>query len=185
MAALLSNPLLEPVMSTPSAMNERHIGVLAYYKPAFGMKLLRDVILGPERFDRALKTYINDWAYKHPTPDDFFRTMENVSGESLAWFWRSWFQNNWRLDQAVTNVSKNSKGAVITIDNLEQMPMPVIMDITTKTGEVSRVKLPVEIWERNKSWKFQFETDDEVVKVELDPDKVLPDYNSSNNRWTR
>jgi hypothetical protein len=185
LALSFTNPILEPVMTAPSGMSERNIGVLAYYKPAFGLKLLREVILGPERFDLALKTYINNWAYKHPTPDDFFRTIENVSGDNLAWFWRSWFQNNWRLDQAVTRVINNGSGAVITVDNLEQMPMPVIVEVTTRTGKTDRVTLPVEIWERNKSWTFQFDADEEIVKVQLDPDKVLPDFNAGNNRWTK
>src|SRR5690606_8631239 len=79
MSAMLSNPSLEPVMSSPSAMNERNIGVLAYYKPAFGLKLLRDVILGPKRFDYAFKTYIPEWAYKPPTPPPFLRTTPNLS----------------------------------------------------------------------------------------------------------
>jgi len=185
LALSLTNPILEPVMTAPSGMNERNIGVLAYYKPAFGLKLLREVILGPERFDLALKTYIKNWAYKHPAPDDFFRTIENVSGANLAWFWRGWFQNNWRLDQAVTRVNNNGSGAVITVDNLEQLPMPVIVEVTTRSGKTSRMTLPVEIWERNKSWSFQFEADEEIVKVQLDPDKVLPDFNPRNNRWTK
>jgi len=185
LSALLTNPVLEPVMTAPGGMNERNIGLLAYYKPGFGLKMLRDIVLGPERFDRALQTYINDWAYKHPTPDDFFRTIENVSGENLAWFWRSWFQNNWRLDQGITKVNNSSEGAVITIANLEKMPMPVVMDITTKSGKTTRVTLPVEIWERNKTWDYQFESKEEIVKVEIDPDKVFPDSNSKNNTWTR
>ena len=185
LSALLTNPVLEPVMTAPGGMNERNIGLLAYYKPGFGLKMLRDIVLGPERFDRALQTYINDWAYKHPTPDDFFRTIENVSGENLAWFWRSWFQNNWRLDQGITKVNNSSEGAVITIANLEKMPMPVVMDITTKSGKITRVTLPVEIWERNKTWDYQFESKEEIVKVEIDPDKVFPDSNSKNNTWTR
>lgn len=185
LSALLTNPVLEPVMTAPGGMNERNIGLLAYYKPGFGLKMLRDIVLGPERFDRALQTYINDWAYKHPTPDDFFRTIENVSGENLAWFWRSWFQNNWRLDQGITKVNNSSEGAVITIANLEKMPMPVVMDITTKSGKTTRVTLPVEIWERNKTWDYQFESKEEIVKVEIDPDKVFPDSNSKNNTWTK
>ena len=185
LSALLTNPVLEPVMTAPGGMNERNIGLLAYYKPGFGLKMLRDIVLGPERFDRALQTYIRDWAYKHPTPDDFFRTIENVSGENLAWFWRSWFQNNWRLDQGISKVNNTSEGAVITIANLEKMPMPVVLDVTTKSGKTTRVTLPVEIWERNKTWDYQFESKEEVVKVEIDPDKVFPDSNSKNNTWTR
>ena len=185
LSAMLTNPVLEPVMTAPGGMNERNIGLLAYYKPGFGLKILRDLILGPERFDRALQTYIRDWAYKHPAPDDFFRTIENVSGENLAWFWRSWFQNNWRLDQGISKVNNTAEGAVITIANLEKMPMPVVFDVTTKSGKTTRVKLPVEIWERNKTWDYQFDSNEEIVKVEIDPDKVFPDSNSKNNTWTK
>src|SRR5690606_13329157 len=123
---------------------------LAYSKPADGLTMLRELVLGQERFDLAFRTYIQRWAFKHPTPDDFFHTIENVAGENLNWFWRGWFQNKWKLDQAVTKVMyvKNdpTRGAIITIVNLEQMPMPVIIDVKYKSGKVSRVKLPVEIW---------------------------------------
>src|SRR5690606_32487557 len=107
--ATLTNPLFEPVMSSPANMKEISIGYLCYYKPAAGLTLLREHILGPQRFDRAFRTYIERWAYKHPTPDDFFRTMENVAGEDLGWFWRGWFLNNWRHDLAVDDV-KYEKG---------------------------------------------------------------------------
>jgi aminopeptidase N len=73
-------------MSSPDNMKEANIGVLAYYKPSLG--LLREQVLGPERFDLAFRTYVERWAFKHPTPDDFFRTMENVAGEDLSWFER-------------------------------------------------------------------------------------------------
>lgn len=184
---LLTNSIFEPVMSSPDNMKESSIGYLAYYKPAAGLTLLRDQILGAERFDRAFKTYILRWAYKHPTPDDFFRTMENVSGENLSWFWRGWFLNNWKLDQAITNVSyvKNDpkQGALITLDNLEKMAMPTILQIETKSGKISRIKLPVEVWERNLRFTFQYPSTEEIKTVISDPDKVLPDSNSSNNIW--
>ncbi len=187
MAQALTRPDLEPVMSTPQNMQERNIGILAYFKPGFGLTLLRNEILGPERFDRAFKTYLHDWAYKHPTPDDFFRTIENVAGENLNWFWRGWFKYNWRLDQAISNVAYQNddptQGVLITIDNLEKLPMPVVVDITTKGGDTHRVKLPVEIWERNASWTFRYPSIEEVVAVQLDPDKVYPDHNPDNNRW--
>ncbi len=186
-AATLTNPVLEPVMSSPDNMKERNIGNLAYYKPGMGLTLLRDQILGAERFDLALKTYINRWAYKHPEPYDFFRTIENVAGEDLAWFWRGWFLNNWRLDQAVKSVSyirsDPKQGSLITIDNLEKMAMPVILEIKTKSGKVDRIKLPVEIWQRNTSWTFQYPSTEEIVSVISDPDHVLPDHNSTNDAW--
>lgn len=187
LALVYTRPDLEPVMSTPQNMQERNIGTLVYRKPGYGLVLLRNEILGPERFDRAFKAYFDAWAYKHPTPDDFFRTMENVAGENLNWFWRGWFQNNWRFDQGVRDVTypdgNPANGVLITIDNLEKMPMPVVVDITTQSGETHRVKLPVEIWERNISWTFRYPTTEAVTVVQLDPDKVYPDHNPANNRW--
>jgi len=184
---IITSDAFEPVMSSPDNMKERNIGVLAYFKPSIGLTLLREQVIGPDRFDRAFKTYIERWAYKHPTPDDFFRTIENVAGENLNWFWRGWYINNWKLDQAVTDVKyvKNdpAQGALITIENLEKMPMPVILEIKTKSGKVSRLKLPVEVWQRNKQWTFIYPSVEEIISVVSDPDKVLPDSNSANNSW--
>ena len=179
---------LEPVMAAPDNLKESNLGILAYFKPGTGLEVLRNQILGKERFDFAFRTYVERWAYKHPMPDDFFRTMENVAGEDLSWFWRSWFINNWRLDQAINKVkyikgdSKN--GALITIENLDKMVMPVELEIKTKSGSISRKSLPVEIWLRNNVWTFKVDTTEELDKITLDPDNVYPDYNDSNNIWT-
>lgn len=185
--AYLTSPALEPVMTEPADLKEANTGVLLYFKPSAGLVLLREQILGEERFDRAFKTYIERWAFKHPTPDDFFRTMENVSGETLNWFWRGWFVNNWRLDVAVSDVKyvndDPTKGALITLDNLDKMAMPVILEIKTKSGKTDRVKLPVEIWERFNSFTFKYPSTEEIESVTYDPDKVLPDYNEDNNVW--
>lgn len=186
-AAALTNPILEPVMSAPSNMKEAHIGYLLYFKPGAGLTLLRNVILGPERFDRALRTYVERWAFKHPTPDDFFRTIENVAGENLSWFWRGWFINNWRFDAAVRDVQyvkgNAQNGALITIENLEKLPMPLIVEIKTKSGKTDLVKLPVEVWERNMSWTFKYPSTEEIQSVTIDPEHLLPDHNSENNTW--
>jgi aminopeptidase N len=187
--AFYTAPGLEPVLSYVSNYKERNNGTLSYSKPGAGLTLLREQILGKERFDYAFQTYIKRWAFKHPTPDDFFRTIENVAGESLQWFWRGWFVNNWRLDVAVRNVSQDStdytKGAFITLDNLEKMAMPVILEIKTVSGKTSRMKLPVEIWERNVYWTFKVPTTEAIESVTYDPDKVLPDFNPSNNVWKK
>src|SRR4030095_7918552 len=111
-------------MTTPEVIQQMNLGVSAYDKPAVMLYVLRDVVLGEERFDAAFREYIRRWAFKHPTPNDFFHTMENVSGEDLGWFWRGWVLNNWRLDQRVTGVSyeenEPKNGATITIENNEQ-----------------------------------------------------------------
>ena len=182
-----THPDLETVMSSPDNMKEANIGTLCYSKPGAGLVMLREQVLGAERFDFALKTYIERWAYKHPAPDDFFRTMENVAGEDLSWFWRGWFVYNWRLDQGINSVKyvdNNPKsGALITIENFEKMAMPVIMAIKTKSGKVTRLKLPVEIWQKNVDWTFKHNSTEEIESVVLDPDHVFPDCNESNNAW--
>ena len=118
-SSVLVNENLEPVYTSPDNLKERNLGILAYYKPGAGLSLLREHILGPERFDEAFTAYINRWAYKHPTPDDFYRTIENVAGEDLRWFWRGWFVNSWKLDQAITEVKyvKNdpTQGALLPL----------------------------------------------------------------------
>ncbi|MDR7212720.1 M1 family metallopeptidase [Flavobacterium piscis] len=179
---------LETIMSSPDNMKEANIGMLCYFKPSAGLIILREQVLGKERFDIAFRTYIERWAYKHPTPDDFFRSMENAAGEDLSWFWRSWYVNNWRFDQGVNSIKyvKNdpAKGVVITVENLDKMPMPIVLDVKTKSGKVTRVNLPVEIWQRNKDWSFKHNSTEEIESITLDPDHVFPDHNETNNIWT-
>lgn len=183
----MTRDALEPICAHPDNMKEDHIGELLYYKPALGLSILRETVLGPDRFDRALKTYIERWAYKHPTPNDFFRTMENVSGEDLSWFWRGWIFNNWKVDQSIESVEYVSndpkRGAKITIGNLEQMPMPVFLEIKYADGTLVRRNLPVEIWQRNTTWSILDTSRKEIEQVTVDPDRVIPDVNSENNVW--
>ncbi|MFD2599096.1 M1 family metallopeptidase [Sphingobacterium corticis] len=187
MTAAFAAPALEPIMSSPQNMRERNLGILAYYKPGFGLRLLRDEIVGAKRFDAAFRTYVHNWAFKHPTPEDFFRTIENETGENLAWFWRGWFQHNWLLDQAIDEVRyvemSPEKGAIVQISNLGQLPMPVVIEAVTESGKKVRKKLPVDVWERNKTWSFALDTTEPVVSVTIDPDQVYPDVNKENNVW--
>lgn len=182
-----TNSDLETVMSTPDNMKEVNIGTLLYSKPSAGLVILREQVLGEERFDRALRTYVERWAFKHPQPDDFFRTMENVAGEDLSWFWRGWFQYNWQFDQGINGIKyiKNDpkKGVLITIENFEKMPMPVVLDIKLRSGKTDRVKLPVEIWQKNTEWTFKHNSTEEIETITIDPDHVFPDSNAANNVW--
>ncbi|MFN7419967.1 MAG: M1 family metallopeptidase [Flavobacterium sp.] len=186
-ADVLMNPRMEPIMAAPDNMQEDNLGILAYYKPGAGLTLLR-TILGEARFDFALRTYIERWAYKHPQPEDFFRTMENVSGEDLSWLWRGWFYNNWQADQAIKKVRYEKhdpkRGAIVTIANLERMPMPVVVEYKTESGATGRLSLPVEIWKRNVYWTFRIPSTEPLASITLDPDHDYPDVNSENNTWT-
>ncbi|WP_281234191.1 M1 family metallopeptidase [Flavobacterium gelatinilyticum] len=188
MAETFTSSGLEPVMSSPDNMKEANFGILCYIKPSAGLVILREQILGKERFDAAFRKYIERWAYKHPQPDDFFRSMENAAGEDLSWFWRSWYINNWRLDQGINSIKyvKNdpAKGVIITVENFDKMPMPIVLEVKTKSGKVTRVNLPVEIWQRNNSWSFKHNSTEEIESITLDPDHAFPDNNTSNNIWT-
>ncbi|MEO6977301.1 MAG: M1 family metallopeptidase [Mucilaginibacter sp.] len=188
-ADALTHVGVEPILSQADGFKENIKGLNEYFKPSTGLVLLREQVMGPERFDRAFRTYVERWAFKHPTPDDFFRTMENVSGESLQWFWKGWFQNNWRLDVGIRSVdyvdNDPTKGAIITIDNLEKQVMPVILEIKTVSGKTDRVKLPVEVWQRNKFWRLRYNSTEAIESVTYDPDHVFPDVNEANNVWKK
>lgn len=180
-------PEAEPILTYPDVLQSYNLGVNAYFKPAIGLVMLREVVLGPEVFDPAFREYIDRWAFKHPTPQDFFRTMNDMAGEDLGWFWKEWFIENWLLDQAVTSVSyvnqDPSQGGLITIVNNDKMAMPVEVEITEENGNTTRVELPVEIWQRGDTWTFRTDTESKITAVTLDPDKMLPDYNPDNNIW--
>jgi hypothetical protein len=174
----------QSVFNTPDAMSEWNIGVALYFKPAVALNLLRSYVLGEDRFDYAFKTYISLWAFKHPTPWDFFRTMNNAAGEDLGWFWKSWFIKNYRLDQSIEKVDNNAKnGPVITINNLDQMAMPVVLSYETKSGKKGTLKLPVEIWNNTQSFEVSIPVNEPLKSAVIDPEMILPDIDFKNNTW--
>ncbi len=184
----LLNPKTPPIMSYPDQMQGSDVHPLEYYKTALGLVLLRNNILGKDRFNYAFKEYIRRWAFKHPSPDDFFRSMNDASGENLNWFWKEWFVKKWTLDQAVKDVKYAggdvSKGILITIENLDKMAMPANIKVIEANGKSGTVKLPVEIWERGGEWTFFYPSTSRVKSVTIDPDETLPDVNPDNNTWT-
>ena len=93
---------LEPIMT--NSENIVQFGPNAYAKPATGLNILRETIMGRKLFDYAFKQYARRWAFKHPTPADFFRTMEDASGEDLDWFWRGWFYSTDVVDISLDSV---------------------------------------------------------------------------------
>lgn len=181
------NDKMDVLNTTPDVIQQGNLGNAAYLKPSIMLNALRDNVLGEERFDAAFKEYINRWAFKHPTPWDFFRTMSNVGGEDLSWFWRAWVFNNWKLDIAVKGVKYQdnlpSKGVLVTVQNLEKMAMPFTVLIKEKNGGQHKLKLPVEAWQRGSEYTFSAPTTSEVTDVVVDPDKKLPEIDRVNNSW--
>jgi hypothetical protein len=184
----LTSPASQPILTYPDAIPSEYLHPLEYYKTALGLVMLRDVVLGHERFDRAFRTYTHRWAFKHPTPTDFFRTMNDVAGEDLGWFWKEWFVEKWTLDQAVMGVTyvdgDPAKGALITLANNDRAAMPVTVRVKESNGKTSTVKLPVEIWMHGATWTFQYPSTSRLEQVTVDPDEQLPDVQPENNVWS-
>ena len=186
--------LILPVMNDPDApavvaagdqVTEKYRHSVTYFKAALGLVLLREQILGKDRFDWAFRKFIRDWAYKHPSPSDFFRAMNSNAGEDLSWFWRGWYLNNWTLDLAVTGVRYKDgdakKGSIVTIANLDRLVMPAVVEIQFADGSTRAFRLPVETWLKKKSVDLDFDSTSPVSKVVIDPDRVLPDRQRANN----
>ena len=114
---------LEPIMSNSEGIHQ--FGANAYSKPATGLNILRETIIGRELFDHAFKTYANRWKFKHPTPEDFFRTMEDASAVDLDWFWRGWFFSTDYVDIGIKEV----KQYFVTDE-----PTAELKDIKTRRG---------------------------------------------------
>jgi len=177
----------DPIVNIPDVIQDNNLGVTAYMKPGYGLTMLRELVIGEKRFDYAFKEYVNRWAFKHPTPLDFFRTIEDAAGEDLGWFWKGWYVNDWKIDQGVRDVTyiqqDATKGSVITIENLEKMPMPVTLEIKEADGTKKRVVLPYEIWQRGSTWSFRHDSKSAIESILIDPDNKLPDVNTRNNQW--
>ncbi len=154
-----------------------------YQKPALMMRTLRFEVLGQQRFDAAFRDYISAWAFKHPTPADFFRVMRDESGMDLDWFWREWIYTTARLDQAVDSVTNAPDGARVYIANRGTMIMPVDLSLTFADRTTTTVKLPIEMWNLGRVFVYRVPERKAVVSVEVDPRHVLPDIDRSNNSW--
>ena len=159
-------------------------GYNAYAKPSAALYVLRNTIMGPELFDAAFKEYAQRWKFKRPGPADFFRTMEDASAVDLDWFWRGWFYEPAALDQAIGSVTaKPRRGRVgVEINNLRRMVMPVDMLVTYDDGSTERRRIPVEAWARTDSFPTRWDSGGKsITRIEIDPDKWLPDVDRSNN----
>jgi len=174
---------LDPVMTPPRGIRQGFSDVV-YFKPAIALYLLREYVLGAERFDYAFRAYIRNWAYKHPRPEDFFRAMENGSGEELDWFWKSWFYESEQLDQSISSASQTGKGRLrLELRNRLGMPMPVVLEITYEDGSSEARRFPVDIWAKGSRLRTLLPVEKKVSELRLDPQGLLPDLERRNNRW--
>lgn len=171
----------QAVMTYPDRIRSQALGWLAYRKPGRGLRILRDAVVGPERFDAAFMEYIRRWAYRHPQPADFFRTVEDVTGEDLDWFWRGWFMTTDSFDAAVASVEAGEQGTTITVENRGGLVFPVPLSVTYGDGSTEALRIPVE--EFFLSDTATLGTGPDVSSVMLDPEHVLPDMDRANDTW--
>jgi hypothetical protein len=187
-AALIADSKAPPIMTRADSILFTYSHPVSYFKTAFGLMLLRNDILGPDRFDPAFRKFIRDWAYKHPQPSDFFRAMDSASGEDLSWFWRGWFFTNSALDLAVDGVTyvdgDPTKGAQIAVSNRGQLVLPATMRIAFRDGTTSDIALPAESWIQSGSHSFFVDSHQPIARVVIDPDHHLPQRDRSDATWS-
>ena len=158
-------------------------GVASYSKPATLLATLR-ALVGEEVFTRAYRTYLRRWRYRHPKPWDFFNAFNQLTERSLDWFWRSWYYETWTLDQAVASVTISGNRATVTLVDRGSVPMPVRLVVTFADGRTATHEVPVDVWlAGTRTHTMTIESDQPVVRVEIDPERLFPDVDRSNNRW--
>jgi hypothetical protein len=185
---ILADPDAPPILSRADTVIEKYRHPVTYFKSALGIVLLREQILGPDRFDPAFRRFIAAWAFKHPTPADFFRFMDSETGEDLSYWWRGWYANNWQLDLAVTGIKPFPaddpvKGSLVTVEARDKLVMPVTMRVMFADGTSRDVHLPAETWIRQESTDVPVAGASPVVRAVLDPDHKIPDRDRSNNAF--
>jgi len=163
--------------------------VAAYIKPGLLLRAL-EAMFGADAVRDALAEYVRRWSYRHPTPHDFFRTMDQALGESLDWFWYPWWYETGVLDQAVANVSIEDRAegerVTITIADLGDNPMPVLLEVSTADGATHQLRIPVEVWfDGSRETTLTADVAADVTRVAIDPEHGFPDIDPANNVWNR
>lgn len=201
---------IAPIMSKGD--NVYSFGSNAYGKPATALWILRETIMGKELFDHAFRTYSQRWMFKHPSPADFFRTMEDASGIDLDWFWRGWFYTTDVTDIGVKGVKKyTTKEQGNTVEFVEDsstglgfantndkyhyeityekpggLVMPIIVEFTYKDGTKEKKTYPAQIWRYNdKEVTKVFTSSKQIESIMIDPDLETADVDTSNNSFPR
>ncbi len=155
---------LAPIMSNPE--NVYSLGPNAYGKPATALNILRETIMGEELFDYAFKKYSNRWKFKHPTPEDFFRTMEDASAVDLDWFWRGWFYTTDFVDIGIKEINQYY---------VSPNPGEEMKKIMEEQGIPRNRLRPLIFFE-----KFENDSEDLKSKNPLENSKLLNNYLSEN-----
>jgi aminopeptidase N len=154
----------------------------SYSKPRVMLHALRGVI-GEETFFEAYRAFFDRWAYKHPTPYDFFNTVEDVAGRELDWFWTGAFGEAWTMDHAIASVDRSGGETRVTVADRGKIVLPVKLQATLESGETVTRTLTVDAW-LDGAREVTLTLDGTATSVTLDPEGYFPDVDRSNNTWT-
>jgi hypothetical protein len=186
-ADAVSRGTQSPLMTAPDNIDPTALGAIGYRKPALVLLTLRNHVVGALAFDAAFREYIRAWAFKHPTPGDFFRTIENSTGEDLSWFWRSFFYTTDVLDIGIDSVtmqaSEGQNFAKISLHRFTSIPFPVRFRVGYADGTTQDFSLPVNVWARGNRFDAIVLARGRVTGVRLWPDPSVPDWNAANDTW--
>jgi aminopeptidase N len=174
-------------------------GASAYSKGAVFLAQL-GYIIGEENLQKTLKRYYQDWKFKHPTPNDFIRVADKVSGAELDWYLMDWTQTTNKIDYAIAEVAEENEGTKVKLQRNGLMPMPVEVEVTTTAGETSLYYIPLRMmrWEKPsqdntrktlEDWAWAYPTYEmsldiplsEIAKIEIDPSQMMADVNREDN----
>lgn len=155
----------------------------AYVRPANAFYFLRKLV-GEEKFHKALKTYIERWSWKHPTPYDFFFTFEDVLDTDLSWFWKPWFFEFGYPDLAIGEVRKNEREYLVEIRKMGNLPLPVLVKIEYEDGTQKTIRKKASVWkEGNETYEVSVSNDKKIRSVQLGS-SAIPDVNHKNNEYS-
>ncbi len=176
-----------PLMTAPDDIDPSALGAIGYRKPALVLLTLRNHVVGSDLFDTGFRDYIRSWAFKHPTPGDFFRSIENSTGEDLSWFWRSFFYGTDVLDIGIDSVSTHTTDgqpfATIALHRFTSIPFPVRLRVAYADGTTQDFSFPVNIWARGTRFDAMIPARGKITGVRLWPHPSVPDWNPSNDTW--
>ena len=194
-----------PMMAAPDHIVPAALGAIGYRKPGVVMLTLRDAVVGRDVMDSAFREYVQRWAFKHPTPGDFFRTVQNASGQDLSWFWRGFFYSTDVLDIGIDSVANQSGGpesadktsmrgaaagsspgertAVVFLRRHTSIVFPVTLRLRFGDGSTQDVSLPVDIWALGDRFAATVTVKAPVTGVRLWTDPFVPDWDPSNDTW--
>ena len=174
----------EPIMTPGTKLKPFTLGDNEYGKPSLGYLAVKD-LLGDELFKKSLHEYMDRWYGKHPTPWDFFNSINNASGQDLNWFWNAWFFENNHIDFAVTGVSTTGGNATIRVQNKGGMPAPFDVVVSYEDGSTATIHQSPAIWQKGeKEAAIQFAPKGNIRSVKLDGG-IFMDASPKDNEWKK